>query len=58
MKEKCIFERGNRCIALTEKDCLKCHFYKSEAEYTFGHGGCVVKKVETPSREGKRSRSC
>ena len=54
MKEKCIFERGKKCIALKEKECLNCHFYKSAAEYTFGHDGCVV-KVETPSHREKET---
>ena len=34
--EKCFADDGHGCMALKEKDCKECKFYKTEEEYLEG----------------------
>ena len=33
MADNCVFERGDRCSALTKKDCANCAFRKTAEEH-------------------------
>ena len=32
----CVFCKGNKCAALSEKQCIGCHFYKTDKELKEG----------------------
>lgn len=36
MSEKCRFDMGKRCVALTTKECEGCTFRKTEEEFNSG----------------------
>ncbi len=46
-KEKCVFDKGNKCGALTKKDCEGCNFYKTKDQLINGRKvaiKCLKKK--------------
>ena len=46
-KEKCAFERGKRCDALTKKSCAGCSFYKTCDELGDGRDSAAARIART-----------
>ena len=32
MSDKCLYDKGNKCLILRKKLCIKCKFYKENTE--------------------------
>lgn len=32
MSDKCLYDKGNKCLILRKKICIKCKFYKENTE--------------------------
>ena len=45
-KERCAFDRGKRCEALTKKDCHGCSFYKTCDELGEGRDSAAVRMAK------------
>ena len=45
---KCAFDVGEKCSALTEKNCTGCRFRKTEEEFTHGRKKALVRLKTLP----------
>lgn len=43
-REICVYEYGDECLALTDRECKGCRFFKSKVEYFFDVHSMEVRK--------------
>ena len=52
MNDKCVFERNeHNCIALREKDCFECAFFKTPKELARGREVAAARIASLPERQ-------
>ena len=47
----CVFDRGHKCVALTERKCVKCPFYKTKEELDAGRKIAFERIKDLPNRD-------
>jgi hypothetical protein len=52
----CAFEHGTKCVALTDKDCIGCHFKKTREELAEGRKRARMLLARLPEEQQKEIR--